>query len=472
VKLVVTRQQMFSLVGHRARTIQRVALGCDAKGKLTAVRHDVLTETSRFDDFVEASALQSRMLYACPNIATSHRAVRLDIPTPTFTRAPGKASGSFALESALDELAYAAKIDPLQLRIRNHAELDPESNKPWSSKSLLPCYAQAAKAFGWERRKPEPRSMRDGNWLVGYGMATATYPARQLPSSARARMRADGTVLVQAGTQDIGTGTYTIMSQIAADTLGVPFEMVSFELGDTELPETPLSAGSFTTSSTGAAVKKACLALADELAKAAIADPKSPLHGLKLGEPKLADGALVAGPRRDPLAAIVTRSGKPEIVAEAKTEISPEQKNYSIHAFGADFVEVRVDEDLGTIRIARMVGAFGCGRIINAKTARSQLVGGMIWAIGHALEEHTVRDPRTGRAVTRDLADYHVPVHADVPAIDVIMIHEDDPYVNEIGAKGLGEIGITGAVAAIANAVYHATGKRVRDLPITLDKLL
>ena len=475
VKLVVTRQQMFSCVGHRPRTVQKIALAADASGKLTAIRHDVTSETSRFDEFVEPSAAQTRMLYACPSVSTSHRVVRVDIGTPTFQRAPGESTGSFALESALDELAYALKIDPIELRLRNHAETNPEDGKPWSSKSLRGCYAQGAERFGWAKRGAAPRSMRDGRALVGWGMATATYPAHQSPSAARARLRADGSALVQAGSQDIGTGTYTIMTQIAADALAMPLDAVRFELGDTDLPETPGSGGSQTASSTGSAVKMAALALVKKLAEAASADARSPLYGLAVEAIEAADGALVARAdhaKRDPFAAVVTRSGQPEISVELKTPEKEDRKRFSSHAFGATFAEVRVDEDLGVIRVARLVGAFGAGRILNAKTARSQFIGGMIWAIGLALHEHGRRDPRSARVVTRDLADYHIPVSADVPAIDVIMIHEDDPYVNEIGAKGVGEIGITGTGAAIANAVYHATGKRVRDLPITLDKLL
>ncbi len=450
VKLAVTRPQMFSLVGHRPRTVQRIALGADADGKLVAVRHDVTNETSSFDDFVEPSAVQTRMLYACPNVATSHRLVRLDVPTPTFQRAPGESTGTLALESAMDELAYALEMDPLELRLRNYAEVDPGEGKPWSSKSLRECYRAGAERFGWSRRDPRPRSMREGAWLVGWGMATATYPSRQSPASAVARARPDGTVLVQAGTQDIGTGTYTIMTQIAADALGVPLDRVRFELGDTELPETPVSGGSQTASSTGSAVKMACLALRKKLAAAAGVDESAPLD----------------------FAAIVRKSGQPEIAADHHAEEKAERKARSCHSFGADFVEVRVDPDLGVVRVARVVAAFGAGKILNAKTARSQLVGGIVWGIGMALEERTVRDPRTARAVTRDLSDYHVPVCADVPDVDVITIDEDDPFVNEIGAKGIGEIGITGIGAAIVNAVFHATGKRVRDVPITLDKLL
>jgi xanthine dehydrogenase YagR molybdenum-binding subunit len=475
VKLAVTRPQMFSMVGHRPKTVQHVTLGADASGKLVGVRHDVTSETSSFDEFVEPSAVQTRMLYACPNVATSHRLVRLDIGTPTFQRAPGESTGTFALESAMDELAYALDMDPLALRLRNYADTDPEGGKPWSSKSLRECYRQGAERFGWSRRDPRPRSLRDGRWLVGWGMATATYPARQSPSSAIARARPDGTVLVQAGSQDIGTGTYTIMTQIAADACGVPYERVRFELGDTALPETPVSGGSQTASSTGSAVKMAGLELRKKLAARAVADPASPLHGLTEDAVVIEDGTITARgdpSRKDTYGAIVTRSGEPEISAEFHTKEKEDRKKFATHSFGADFVEVRVDDELGEVRVTRVVGAFAAGKILNPKTARSQFLGGIVWGIGLALLENTVRDARNARVVTRDLADYHVPVNADVPAIDVLMVPEEDPHVNEIGAKGVGEIGITGMGAAIANAVYHATGKRIRDLPITLDKLL
>jgi xanthine dehydrogenase YagR molybdenum-binding subunit len=475
VKLVITRQQMFSLVGHRPKTVQTIALGADAGGRLVAIRHDVVSETSTFDQFVEPSAVQTRMLYACPNVSTSHRLVRIDVGTPTFQRAPGESTGTYALESAMDELAYALRIDPLDLRLRNYAETNPEDGRPWSSKSLRQCYTQGAERFGWSRRNPQPRSMHAGRSLVGWGMATATYPARQSPSSAVARMRPDGTALVQAGTQDIGTGTYTIMTQIAADALAMPVEHVRFDLGDTTFPETPGSGGSQTASSTGSAVKMACLELRRRLARSAVNDARSPLYGLGEGALDAANGALVSSAdpaKRDPYAAIVGRSGGAEVSAEVHTEEKADRKEYATHSFGADFVEVHVDPDLGTVRVARVVGAFAAGKILNAKTARSQLIGGIVWGIGMALEENTVRDARTARVVTRDLADYHVPVNADVPAIDVLSIDEEDPHVNEIGAKGIGEIGITGIGAAIANAVFHATGRRVRDLPISLDKLL
>jgi xanthine dehydrogenase YagR molybdenum-binding subunit len=445
VKLVVTRQQMFSLVGHRPRTIQTVTLGADAGGKLTGIRHSVVSETSRFDEFVEPSALQTRHLYACPSVVTSHKLVRIDIPTPTFQRAPGESTGTFALESAMDELAYALAIDPVELRIRNHSVRDEHEDKPYSSNALLACYQRGAERFGWSRRPPRPRSLRDGGALIGWGMATATYPARMSPSSAIARMSGDGTLLVQAGTQDIGTGTYTIMTQIAADAMGIPVERVRFELGDTAFPETPVSGGSQTAASTGSAVKLAVGKLRDQL----IARRASP---------------------DEPWGAIVARSGQPELTAEHRTAERPATHSY--HSHGAVFVELRIDPDTGEIRVARVVGVYAAGTILNPKTARSQLQGGIVWGIGMALQEATVRDRRTARAVTRDLADYHVPVHADIPELDVSFVDEPDPFVNPLGVKGIGEIGITGITAALANAVFHATGRRVRDLPITLDKLL
>jgi xanthine dehydrogenase YagR molybdenum-binding subunit len=475
VKLVVTRAQMFALVGHRPKTVQRVALGADEAGTLVAARHEVTSETSTFDEFVEPSAVQTRMLYACPNLATSHRLVRLDIGTPTFQRGPGEATGTFALESAMDELADSLDMDPLALRLRNYATKNPEDGRPWSSKSLRECYSRGAERFGWSRRPRRPRSMREGPWLVGYGMATATYPARQSPSAAIARMRADGMALVQAGTQDIGTGTYTIMTQIAADALGLPIERVRFELGDTTFPETPGSGGSQTASSTGSAVKMAGLELRKRLTVVAVGDVRSPLYGSAADAVDVTDGTLFAKAdrtKRDSFADVVARSGQPEIAVEVHTEAKEDRKKYATHSFGADFVEVRVDEDLGTVRVSRVVAAFAAGKILNAKTARSQFIGGLVWGLAMALHERTVRDPRSARVVTRDLADYHIPVSADVPEIEVISIHEDDPYVNEIGAKGIGEIGITGMAAAVANAVYHATGRRVRDLPITIDKLI
>ncbi len=437
VRLVLTRQQMCSLVGYRPRTIQRLTLAAAKDGTLRAMRHDVISETSTFDEFSEPSALVTRMLYACPNVVTTHRVVPLDVPTPTFTRAPGEASGSFALEVAMDELAHELGMDPLALRLKNYAERDPDEDKPWSSKSLRECYRRGAAEFGWNARRALPGSVRDGRLLVGLGMATATYPARQSAASARARLLADGSVVIQAGSQDLGTGTYTILAQIAADVLGVPLERVRVELGDTTLPETPVSGGSQTASSTGSAVKRAAEALKQKL------DALTPAE----------------------------RAARPELAAEVRNDEKADRQHFSTHGFGADFVEVKVDPELGSVRVTRAVAAFATGKILNAKTAHSQFMGGMVWGIGLALRECTVRDERSGRVVTRDLADYHVPVNADVPEFKILVIDEDDPHVNDIGAKGIGEIGITGMTAAIANAIYNATGKRLRDLPITPDKV-
>ena len=475
VKLVLTRQQMFGPVGGRPRTEQRVVLGARRDGTLTAVRHFVTATTSKIEDWLEPSAVQTPMLYACPNVETDHTLVRLNIGSPTFMRAPGEATGTFALECAMDELAHALRLDPLELRLRNHAESDEHRNLPFSSKSLRECYDVASARFGWRDRPLDPRTLHDGDWNIGLGMATATYPARRMPGSALARLLPDGRVELRAGSQEIGQGTYTVMTQIAAEVLGVAPARVDFQLGDTTLPQNGVSAGSMTAASAGSAVHAAASALRDKLAGLAVADSRSPLYGAAKSELRAGDEHLFVErdpSRSDAYVAIIARSGGATVEATAEARPGEETKKWSMHAFGAVFAEVRVDCELGVIRVPRVVGAYAGGRVLNAKTARSQLVGGIIWGIGMALMEETHIDPHMGRYVNADLAEYHVPVNADVGAIDVIFVDERDPYVNPIGVKGAGEIGITGVAAAIANAVYHATGKRVRDLPITLDKLL
>jgi len=448
VKVVLTRRQMFGPVGARPYTVQRLTIGARTDGSITAIRQDVASSTSTFEDWVESSTLQTRMLYDVPNVDTSQKLVRLNLGTPTFNRGPGESSGTFGLESAIDEIAARLGMDPVAMRMKNYAERDPESGRPFSSKSLRACYAHAAERFGWSRRTAAPRSMRDGDTLVGFGMSTATYPAKKQPASALARLLADGVILVQAATHELGTGTYTAMSQVAAKALDVPVGRIRFELGDSDYPENPISAGSMTAASTGPAVHAAALALGQRIE--ALGGRASDVQGCR---------------------ALVAQNGGRPIEARASVKPGDEVRRYSMHSFGAVFAEVRVDPDLGDIRVARIVAAYGAGQILNAKTARGQLAGGIVYGIAMALHEQTAIDPRTGRYLNADLSEYLVPVNADVPDIDVMLIDEPDAHVDPIGVKGIGEIGTTGVAAAIANAVFHATGVRVRDLPITLDKV-
>jgi xanthine dehydrogenase YagR molybdenum-binding subunit len=424
---------------------------------------------------LESCVLATRILYDCPNQETSHRLVKLNVGTPTFMRAPGEATGLFALESALDELAYALEMDPIALRLRNYAEADPESGHPWSSKSLRQCYSLGADRFGWSRRNPKPGSMRDGDQLIGFGMATATYPTRRMPASAEVCIYPDGRVVVKTASHDLGTGTYTVLGQVAADALGVSMESMHVELGDTDYPQSPISAGSMTVASTGSAVHLAALAARDKLVQLAVSDPESPLHGLRHEDILIRSGRLTArgnASRAETIYSLLNRNGGQPIEGKADAKPGDETQRYAMHAFGAVFVEVRVDESVGTVRVARALGTYGAGRVLNPKTATSQMRGGIIFGIGMALMEHTITDHRSGRYVNADLAEYHIPVHADVPPIEIHFVDERDEHVDPIGAKGIGEIGMTGVAPAIANAVYHATGVRVRDLPITLDKLL
>jgi len=451
VKLWLPRKQLFFTNGHRPETEQRVALGANADGKLVAVIHEGVSQGNRVSDYNERFTRPTRMLYACDNIRVANKIVELNVSSGTYMRAPGESPGLFAFESAMDELAYALKIDPIRLRVINHADEDPIEHKPWSSKSLKQCYEQGAARFGWSRRTPEPRSMRDGRLLIGMGMATATYPAHRSPASARAKMNDDGNVVVAIGTHEMGMGTATVMQQLAAETLGVPYERVRFEYGDTTLPQAPISAGSMTAASVGTAVYQVMKELKRKLVE---------LNG---GQ-ELASG--------DSYGALLHRHYLPSVEAQVDAKPDPEEAKYASHAFGAQFAEVSVDPDLGLVRMRRMVSAFAAGRVLNAKTARSQYLGGIVQGIGMALLEQTHLDKRIGSFTNVNFGEYLVPVNADIPPIDVIMVEEEDPHVNPIGAKGIGEIGITGVAPAIANAVFHATGKRVRDLPITIEKVL
>jgi len=473
VQIALWRPQMWGPVGNRPATRQHVVLAADGDGRLAAQIHETVSETSMFDEFVEPCGVLTSMLYASDTLRVTHRINRLNYGTPTYMRAPGESSGSFALESAMDELAYQAKLDPIELRLRNYAEVDPTSMKPFSSKSLRECYARGAAAFGWNTRKPEPRSMRDGHYLIGMGMATASYPTNRSKASALAEIDTEGNATVTSSGVDIGTGAYTTFTTIFAETIGMPIERVTMQLGDSRFPEAPVAGGSQLTASVGSAVYVTAANALARLKALAAADANSPLYGVAPDQLSAADGRLFV--TKNPIrgatfAEIVTRSGGGlSVTGDAAPD---ETETYSEHAFGTQFAMVRVDPDLGTVRLVKQLGAFAAGRIINAKTARSQYLGGMVFGIGMALLEESRPDMRTGRIMNANLGEYLVPVHADVGSMDVIIVEEDDPHVNPIGVKGIGEIGLVGAAAAIANAVYHATGKRVRDLPITPDKLL
>jgi xanthine dehydrogenase YagR molybdenum-binding subunit len=416
------------------------------------------------------------MLYHCDHVQLSHKLLQLDVYTPLDMRAPGGVSGMFALECAMDELAYKTGVDPLELRLVNYSERDQSQDLPFSSKELKACYRKGAERFNWARRNPVPRSMREGKELIGWGLATGAWEINQQEASAKAVLFADGKLKVSSATSDIGTGTYTIMTQIAAETLGLPLSAVTFVLGDTALPEAPLQGGSWTAASVGSAVQAACGGIQEKL----MAQVRQ-MAGAPLGDkPQLADVTFADGQihlTHDPGRAVSIRevmrqAGDNLVEATVTTKPDAKQKKYSMFSHSAVFVEVRVDEDFGTVRVSRVVSAIAGGRILNPKTARSQVLGGVVWGIGMALEEESLLDPTYGRFINHDLAEYHVPVNADIENIEVFFVEEQDDIVNPIGVKGLGEIGIVGTAAAIANAVYHATGKRIRDLPITLDKLL
>jgi xanthine dehydrogenase YagR molybdenum-binding subunit len=495
VKLVLSRRQTFTSHGHREQQVQKLALGATREGKLTALVHEKAAPVSPFDEYVEPNGMVLQMFYAVPNLETRYRLSRTNFMTPTFMRAPGEAPGMFALESSMDELAYALGLDPLELRLRNHADVDPSTGQAFSSKSLKQCYARGAELFGWSKRNPKPRSTRDGRYLVGVGMASATYPVHANQGRARARLFSDGRVRVQCSATDLGTGTYTIATQVAAQTLGLPVDKVRFELGDTLQPTGPMSGGSVTAGTVGSSVYMACKALLANVIALAVKDARSPLSGASPEEVDVKDGRLFLRGKPDKgetYAALLGRNRREDLEAFGEgqyggaytpQEAHPESRDpqaakqaglvkYSMHSFGAHFCEVRVDEELGQVRIARWVGVFGAGRILNAKTAMSQMRGGAVYGIGSALHESTHADPRYARWVNTNLADYHVPSHADIPEMTIEFVPEEDPHINVLGVKGVGELGMVGVAAAVANAVFHATGKRIRDLPITPDKLL
>ena len=477
VKLALTRSQMYGPVGHRGHTWQTLRLGTDDDGRLTALHHHALAATSSFDDFLEPAANASLPLYASTAILSEHEGLRLDTGTPGPMRAPGEASGSAALEVAMDEAAHANNMDPLDFRLANHAETEPGTGRPFSSKSLRECYAQGAKRFGWSGRPLAPRTMRDENGLlVGWGMGTAVFHCPHFPAEARATLLADGTALVETSGADMGQGAWTALAQIAAEALGLDPEQVELRSGISNLPDGGIAGGSAHTASAGLALHNAGESAIAALADIAVADPLSPLFGAGNIGVEARNGRLHrrddAG-RSESYAAILSRAGRSEVVGLAKAMRDQAiTSTYAMYSHGAVFAEVKIDPDLCQIRVSRLVGAFAAGRIINPRLVRSQYYGGMIWGNSFALHEEAVIDQRTGRIMNADLAGYHVPVNADIPSLEAILVAEDDPYVNPIGVKGVGEIGITGTVGAIANAVWHATGKRVRRFPIRIEDLL
>jgi len=472
VRLVLTREQMYALC-YRPGTIERLGLGAKADGTLKAITHEAIAMTSRHEEFSRNDTTWSGALYACANAKYVHKLVQLDLPTPSDMRAPGAATGVYALECAMDELAVALNIDPLELRYRAYSERDQNEDLPYTSKALRECYQKGAEAFGWARRNPLPRSMRDGSDLVGWGMATGVWEALQMETAARIVLTANGHAEVSCATSDIGTGTYTIMAQVAADRLGLPLDNVSIKLGDSSLPQSPVEGGSWTAASVSHAIVAAADAVRKELLRLAKKMPHSPLAGARPEDVALSDGKIVSkedASRAVSIAEAMRHAGVDRIEQEKSTDFKDEG-SHARNTHSAVFVEVKVDEQLGVVRIARIVSAVAAGRILNTKTARSQILGAVVGGIGMALHEETLVDHKLGRFMNADIAEYHVPVNADVGAIEVMFVEEPDDLVNPLGIKGVGEIGIVGVAAAIANAIYHATATRVRDLPITLDKL-
>lgn len=464
VKIAMLRQQTFENATHRTESIQRVRLGADHDGRLTALSHESLGHTATFDEFTEQIVDYARHLYAAPHRLTAHKLARLDLPMSGDMRAPGEAIGMLAGEQAMDELACALGLDPIELRIRNEPDVHPESGKPFSTRPLVECYREGARRFGWDQRPTRPASRREGRWLIGYGMAASIRNNFVLPAQARVKLAPDGRLIVQTAMTDIGTGAYTILNQIAAEAMGLPSDQVSVEIGDSSLPPTPGSGGSWGASSSGSAVYEACMALRGQLASAAgLADS---------AQLEIHDGWVAAGGPAAPLDQFLAAHAPQGLTAEAAHQPGSELHDYAQSSYGACFAEMAVDLDTGEPRLRRMLGVFAAGRILNPQTARSQAIGGLIWGLGSALHEETVVDEQLGRFINNDLAGYHFPAHADAVNVEAVFLPELDDKSNPLKSKGIGELGICGAGAAVANAVYNACGVRVRSYPITLDKLI
>jgi xanthine dehydrogenase YagR molybdenum-binding subunit len=475
VKLVLTRKQMYSGIGYRPTSRQRLAIGADRSGRITAMVHEGRTETARYQSYEDNIAALPKFMYTCPNMRSTYRVVPLDVHVPTPMRGPGYTSGAFALESAMDEMAHQLGLDPIEFRIRNEPDHDQSTGSPFSTRRLTDCLRQGAASFGWAQRNPTPRSVRDGHDLIGIGVAAAGYHTVRSASDALARVNADGTADVQSATSDMGPGTYTSMAQVAADALGLSLAHVRFTLGDSRLPKAPSHSGSRTMASVGSAVFTAATMLRDRFIRTAVVDPGSPLNGLAPRDVSVTDGRMFASAdpsRGERYEQLLVRRGWPYLDSQQTWSPGDTDKRFSLNAYGAVFAEVAVDESLGTVAVRRMLGCYDAGRVVNPKLAGSQAIGGMVGGIGMALMEQTQTDHRDGRIVNANMSDYLVPVNADIAALDAQFVPAEDAIADPIGAKGLGEVVIVAVPAAIANAVFNATGRRLTDLPITLDKLL
>ena len=476
VKLVLTREQMFTMVGYRPYTWQKIGMSATPDGKLTAITHESVGQTSSYEQFTESTLQQTRMMYTSPNVTTRYRIASLDVSTPIWMRGPGEATGAFALESAIDEMAHALNLDPLEFRLRNHTDTDPDNGKPWSTKYLKECFQMGAERIGWTNRKQQPGSVRNGDWLVGYGMGVGTFGAHRGSAKMKAILTNKGMVVLQSATTDIGPGTGTAMVQIASTTLGLPPERISFQLGNSTFPTAPSQGGSSTVNTVGAAVQDACIALREKLHQLASATPNGETFSaakpediviqeshLSLANDKLAKAAY---------ADLLKQNNEAEVEVTIESKPGGDRDKYSMYSYSVHFVQVHVHSMTGEVRVKKVISCADAGTIVNQKTAGNQMMGGAVGGIGMALTEGAVIDDRFGRYVTKDLADYHVPVHADAPNMEFAFVNKPDPHVNALGTKGIGEIAIIGMAPAIANAVFNATGKRIRELPITPDKLI
>ncbi|MFI9383492.1 xanthine dehydrogenase family protein molybdopterin-binding subunit [Kutzneria sp. NPDC052558] len=475
VKIVLTRRQMYGILGYRAQSVQRLRLSADATGVITGLVHEPHTETSRYEQYEDSIVDLVKMIYHSPNMRSRYRTHAIDTHTPTFMRGPGEGPAMFALESTMDQLANDLGIDPIELRKRNEPAVDPATGHPFTSRRLVDCYDEGARRFGWSARNPTPRSRREGNLLIGMGMATAGYFNNRRSASAHARINADGTALVYTATSDIGPGTYTSMTQVSADALGIRMDRVTFQLGDSAMPAAPMHSGSKTMGSVGSAVLTACLQLRDSVIRTAVVDPASPLYGAPPAGVSVVDGRLfvTAQPAKsETYQQVLARRRLDHVDTEQSWNPGDVDSHYTSYAYGAVFAEVSVDESLGLIRVRRIFAAYDVGRVVNPKLAHSQAIGGMVAGIGMSLLEQAVIDRRDGRTVNANLADYLVPVNADVPELDAVFLNSTDPFSDPLGVKGLGEVVIVGVPGAIANAVHNATGYRAAEFPITLDQLL